>query len=111
MARKHSFKRILVSFRHGEVWEEWSLTFNRGNKQNKPVKFFAARMWRSPCGINPAVGMTFSALHFDCASEKVAEATFGDEIRDCKGVVVKRSAQLVRELKARFGYAPRILII
>lgn len=101
--RKHSSKIVLVSFLDGEYWEAWELRFNRGNKQNKPVKFFSTRTWRSDFLSNVC---PFSRYCFDCASEKIAEETFVAEMLKIKGQVSQSTFREIRNLRERFGYDP-----
>jgi hypothetical protein len=69
LARKHRSKSVFVRYLDGSYWEEWDLRFNRGSKKNKPIKFFASRIWRSNYSVNVC---PFSATHSDYSSEREA---------------------------------------
>lgn len=101
--REHSSKIVLVRFRDGAYWEEWQLRFNRGSKQNKPVKFFSTRSWRSDVLISLC---PYSSFNFDSASEKIAEEKFQIEMLANGGEVFQSTQRTVKELHARFGYEP-----
>jgi hypothetical protein len=97
-SHEHSTKTVVVSYSEDE-WEVWSLRFNRGNKRNKPVKFFASREWQSG-----TAGPSFSGTHTDLASEREAEAWFAASIAEHGGIVRRATPELLRRANA-LGYA------
>lgn len=101
--REHSSKIVLIRFRNGAYWEEWQLRFNLGNKQNKPVKFFSRRTWRSDVSITLC---PYSSFNFDSASSKIAEEIFTSSMLENNGEVFQSTTKIVEELQLRFGYEP-----
>lgn len=101
--REHSSKIVFISFRNGTYWEEWRLRFNCGQKQNKQVKFFSTRTWRSDVLITLC---PYSSSRFDSVSMKDAEEEFIATMRENEGEVFQSSIKIVKDLEARFGYEP-----
>ncbi|PXX43044.1 hypothetical protein DFR42_10444 [Undibacterium pigrum] len=101
--REHSSKTVLISFRNGTYWEEWQLRFNCGKKQNKPVKFFSTRTWRSDVLITIC---PYASFNFDSDSMIAAEANFIATMRENEGEVFQSSIKIVKDLESRFGYEP-----
>ena len=73
----------MASYLDGTYWEEWHFRFNVGNKQNRPVKFFAYLTWRSDLSkqICP-----FRGSRWDYPSIGSAEEDFAGEITNWAAV-------------------------
>ena len=100
--REHTIKRVLVCFEGGGYWEEWQFRFNVGKKQNRPVKFFADRIWRSD---QSRCIIPFSGTHWDYESKAHAEEHFSKEAAAHGGTVVNPTKKILNDLKENFGYA------
>lgn len=98
--RDHHSTIVFLRFNGGEYWEEWRLRTNRGNKLNKPVKFFADRLWRSD---NTRALVPFAGMDGSYPSERQARERFTEEVCACGGEVVATTVRLLKELSERFG--------
>jgi len=99
VGRSKSEKTLVAAYAANGTYEVWHLRFNRGAKQQKPVKFFASLQWKSGTG-----GVNYAGTHWDFASEAEAEAFFAADIAQSGGVLEQSSPPLAKKLKD-LGYA------
>ena len=96
--RVQSEKIVFANFSTSDNWEAWHLRFNKGAKLNKPVKFFASKVW----SLNDK-GTQFGGTHWDFADVRSAEEWFAAELLKDGGIMKDASPTLVKELTA-LGY-------
>jgi hypothetical protein len=101
VARTHYSKKVLIRFRDGEYFEEWSVRFNRGSKLKNPVKFFARECWRSDNSIRL---VPFAATSGSYANEKEAMNFFLTEIQAIDGAVLEITSRLRKLIMEKFGH-------
>jgi len=97
--RSQSEKTVVAIYAADGTREVWHLRFNRGTKQNNPVKFFAALTWKAGAG-----GVDYAGTRWDATSEREAEASFAAAIAQDGGVLEPSSPQLMKKL-VEMGYA------